>query len=80
MGITLSSQRGAEEPCLLFEDCGVLSADPTRGLSCLDYASPSCATGGVAVLKAKLAVRKAMLRVHERLRDAAIERDGSNRD
>ncbi|MGO4334910.1 hypothetical protein AB4037_08340 [Labrys sp. KB_33_2] len=80
MGMHLSGPHSGEEPCLLFEDCGVLSAERlAHGIPCLDYASPSCATSGIAAFKARLAVRQAMQRVHERLKDAA-DRNGKARD
>lgn len=76
MAIHLTGPRSGQEPCLLFEDCGVLSAERLeRGIPCLDFASPNCATSGVAALKAKLAVRKAMARVHDRLKAIDAERN-----
>ncbi|QEN89274.1 hypothetical protein FZC33_24505 [Labrys sp. KNU-23] len=81
MGMHLTDPHGEQEPCLLFEDCGVLSAERlARGIPCLDYASSSCAASGTTALKARLAVRQAMQRVHERLKETTADRDGRGRD
>lgn len=80
MGTHLTSPLGEQEPCLLFEDCGVLSTDRlARGIACPDFASPACASSGVGSLKARLAVRQAVQRVHARLREAAAETDRGER-
>ncbi|WP_146126941.1 hypothetical protein [Labrys okinawensis] len=80
MGMHLTGQHGGEEPCLMFEDCGVLSAERLeRGISCPDFASPSCATSGIATAKARLAVCQAMARVYGRLKEAA-DCNGRERD
>lgn len=74
MGMHLTSPRDSREPCRLFEDCGVLSAERVaRGIPCPDFASPSCAASGSGTLKARLAIRQAMHRVRERLREAAAD-------
>ncbi|MDT3381482.1 hypothetical protein RNI52_29420 [Labrys neptuniae] len=81
MGMHLTGPSSGQEPCLLFEDCGVLSAERLeRGIPCLDFASPNCATSGIAALKAKLAVRKAMVRVHDRLKAIEAECNGRGPD